>query len=61
MMRLEDPGIWNDPKQAQALGRERASLETTVVTIDTLSGQIKMPLSCWSWLAKKPIKDRLTS
>ena len=41
MMRLEDPSIWNDPKQAQALGRERASLETTVVTIDTLSGQIK--------------------
>jgi len=41
MMRLEDPGIWNDPKQAQALGRERASLETTVVTIDTLSGQIR--------------------
>ena len=41
MMRLEDPSIWNDPKQAQALGRERASLETTVVTIDTLSGQIR--------------------
>ncbi len=41
MIRLVDPGNWNDPKQAQALGRERASLETTVVTIDTLSGQIK--------------------
>jgi len=41
MKRLEDPSIWNDPKQAQALGRERASLETTVVTIDTLSGQIR--------------------
>ncbi len=41
MLGVEDPGLCNDQKQAQALGRERASLETTVVTIDTLSGQIK--------------------
>jgi len=27
---LEDPGIWNDPARAQALGRERASLEKVV-------------------------------
>ena len=27
---LENPDIWNDPEQAQQLGRERASLERTV-------------------------------
>ncbi len=39
-MRLEDPGIWSDPKEAQALGRERAGLEATVISIDSLSSQI---------------------
>lgn len=39
-MRLEDPSIWSDPKEAQALGRERAGLEATVLSIDSLSSQI---------------------
>jgi peptide chain release factor 2 len=34
---LEDPTVWNDQERAQALGRERASLETVVLTIDDLS------------------------
>ncbi len=34
---LEDPGIWNDPERAQALGRERATLEAIVITIDELT------------------------
>ncbi|MGD8909680.1 MAG: peptide chain release factor 2 [Chromatiales bacterium] len=33
---LEDPDIWNDQERAQALGRERASLETVVLTLDNL-------------------------
>ncbi|MCH4561879.1 peptide chain release factor 2 [Halomonas sp. EGI 63088] len=33
---LEDPGVWNDPDYAQKLGRERASLEQIVATIDEL-------------------------
>ncbi|RLJ16538.1 peptide chain release factor 2 [bacterium endosymbiont of Escarpia laminata] len=33
---LEDPEIWNDPEKAQTLGRERAALETIVLTIDEL-------------------------
>nr|WP_210433205.1 peptide chain release factor 2 [Halomonas massiliensis] len=33
---LEDPGVWNDPDYAQKLGKERASLETIVATIDDL-------------------------
>ncbi len=35
---LEDPGIWNDQERAQALGRERASLEAVVLTLETLAG-----------------------
>ncbi|QTP53609.1 peptide chain release factor 2 [Billgrantia sulfidoxydans] len=33
---LEDPGVWNDPEYAQKLGKERASLEAIVETIDEL-------------------------
>ncbi len=33
---LEDPGIWNNPEQAQALGRERGMLEGVVDTIKEL-------------------------
>ena len=33
---LEDPQVWNDPERAQALGRERASLEMVVLTLDDL-------------------------
>lgn len=35
-LELEDPSVWNDPAKAQALGRERASLEAVVNTIDEL-------------------------
>ncbi len=34
---LEDPEIWNDPDRAQSLGRERARLETVVLTLDELA------------------------
>ena len=30
---VEDPAIWNDPKRAQALGREKKSLEQVVLTL----------------------------
>ncbi len=33
---LEDPAIWNNPENAQALGRERSTLENIVVVIDDL-------------------------
>ena len=34
---LEDPGVWNNPENAQQLGRERAGLENVVKTIDELT------------------------
>ncbi|OOZ37091.1 peptide chain release factor 2 [Solemya velesiana gill symbiont] len=33
---MEDPEIWNNPDQAQALGKERASLEGVVLTLEEL-------------------------
>ncbi|MDB2384470.1 peptide chain release factor 2 [Endozoicomonas sp.] len=34
---LEAPTVWNNPDNAQALGRERSQLETVVQTIDELT------------------------
>ncbi|MVW71128.1 MULTISPECIES: peptide chain release factor 2 [unclassified Bordetella] len=33
---LEDPAVWNDPKHAQDLGREKKSLEDVVETLSAL-------------------------
>ncbi|KAG0926030.1 hypothetical protein G6F31_018530 [Rhizopus arrhizus] len=33
---LEDPAVWNDPKHAQDLGREKKALETVVETLTGL-------------------------
>ena len=32
---LEDPGVWSKPEQAQALGRERAQLESIIPSAQT--------------------------
>ena len=34
---MGEPSVWDDPAKAQALGRERASLEAVVKTIDTMT------------------------
>jgi peptide chain release factor 2 len=38
---LENPDVWNDPARAQSLGRERASLERVVETIDLLEAGLE--------------------
>ncbi len=35
-LELAEPDVWNDPERAQALGKERSSLEAVVKTIDDL-------------------------
>lgn len=37
---LEQPGVWNDPARAQALGKERAQLEEIVAILSRLGGQL---------------------
>ncbi len=37
----EDPDLWNDPKKAQEIGKERKLLEGVVLTLDALSSGIE--------------------
>ncbi len=37
---LENPAVWNEPKRAQELGREKKTLETVVGTIDHLHSNL---------------------
>lgn len=37
---LEQPGIWDQPERAQALGKERAQLEASVVELEKLVGEL---------------------
>ncbi|WP_152603047.1 peptide chain release factor 2 [Caballeronia sordidicola] len=38
---LEDPNVWNDSKNAQALGREKKLLDTVVTTITDLDNDLR--------------------
>ena len=37
----EDPELWNDPKRAQEIGKERKLLEGVVLTLDNIGGGIE--------------------
>ncbi len=37
---LENPAVWNEPKRAQELGREKKALDTVVDTIGHLTGNL---------------------
>ncbi|MCO5110509.1 MAG: peptide chain release factor 2 [Burkholderiaceae bacterium] len=37
---LEDPSVWNDPKKAQELGKEKKSLDAVVLTLDKLTHEL---------------------
>ncbi|RZI78917.1 MAG: peptide chain release factor 2 [Rubrivivax sp.] len=37
---LEDPTVWNDPKRAQDLGREKKTLEDVVLVLDRLTSEL---------------------
>ncbi len=39
-LELAEPDVWNDPDKAQALGRERSSLEAVVKTIEDLDAGV---------------------
>ncbi len=39
-LELAEPDVWNEPERAQALGRERSSLEGVVQTIDDLDAGV---------------------
>ncbi|WP_103046383.1 peptide chain release factor 2 [Comamonas faecalis] len=37
---LEDPNVWNDPKKAQELGKEKKSLDAVVLTLQKLTSEL---------------------
>ena len=37
---LEDPNVWNDPKKAQELGKEKKSLDSVVLTLQKLTTEL---------------------
>ena len=37
---LEDPAVWNDPKKAQELGKEKKALDDVVLVLQRLDGEI---------------------
>ena len=38
--RVQDPNLWNDPKEAQAISREQKSLESAVNTVREISAEM---------------------
>src|SRR3546814_11933804 len=38
--RVQDPSLWDNPKQAQAISREKKQLETAVNTVRDISSQM---------------------
>ncbi|WBY15857.1 peptide chain release factor 2 [Erythrobacteraceae bacterium WH01K] len=38
--RVQDPDLWNDPKEAQAVNREQKLLETAVETVNEISAEM---------------------
>ncbi|MDD4882487.1 MAG: PCRF domain-containing protein, partial [Gallionellaceae bacterium] len=37
---VEDPALWNDPKQAQEIGKERKLLEGVVLTLEQIDSDL---------------------
>ncbi|MGE4376968.1 MAG: peptide chain release factor 2 [Burkholderiaceae bacterium] len=37
---LEDPAVWNDPKKAQELGKEKKALDDVVLTLERLTREL---------------------
>ena len=46
---MEDPKIWDDPKQAQALGKEKKLLEGVVNTLSNLHDNITGSQELLDW------------
>ncbi len=38
---MEEPGLWNDPQRAQAIGRERKALEAVVLVLEQVDAELQ--------------------
>ena len=56
---LEDPAVWNDPKHAQELGREKKSLEDVVEALNTIHSGVTDALELFELAAADDDGDTL--
>ncbi len=57
----EDPAIWNDAEKAQALGREKKSLEAVVLTLENIASGLKDGLELFEMARAEDDDDTLMS
>jgi len=56
---MEDPAIWNDPKKAQDLGREKKSLEAIVHTLTKIDADLKDAVDLFAMAKEEQDEDTL--
>ncbi len=57
----EDPAIWNDAEKAQALGREKKSLEAVVLTLEHVDGGLNDALELFEMARAEEDDDTILS
>ncbi|TVS13524.1 MAG: peptide chain release factor 2 [Gammaproteobacteria bacterium] len=60
-LELSEPGVWDDPEKAQALGRERAALEDVVRVVDRLDSGLKDAADLFELAAAEDDAETLTA
>ena len=58
---LENPNVWNEPKRAQELGREKRGLETVVGTVDHLASNLGDNAELYEMVKEEGDLDSLAS
>jgi peptide chain release factor 2 len=58
---MEDPSIWNDPKKAQDLGREKKSLETIVHTLTKIDTDLRDASDLFAMAREEQDEDTLVA
>ncbi|GLR25047.1 peptide chain release factor 2 [Limnobacter litoralis] len=58
---LESPDVWNDPKHAQELGREKKSLEGVVVTVNTVQANLNDAIELLEMASSEGDEDTLVA
>ena len=56
---MEDPAIWNDPKKAQDLGREKKSLEEIVFTLTKIDADLRDTIDLFAMAREEQDDDTL--
>jgi len=56
---MEDPAIWNDPKKAQDLGREKKSLEEIVHTLTKIDTDLRDAVDLFAMAKEEQDEDTL--